>query len=86
MTEWASRLSPLKQLTDAVGVEDVTTPAELANNVIKMVISTAYEAHLFHRSLSPFQQIFKSDNRKIDETLVWSRFIVSKQVEEELLQ
>ena len=85
MTEWASRLSPLKQLTDAVGVEDVTTPAELANNVIKMVISRAYEAHLFHGSLSPFQQIFEPDNRKIDETWVWSRVFASKQVEEKVL-
>lgn len=75
----------MKQLTDAVGVVDVTTPAELTNNVIEMVIGRAYEAHLFHGSLSSVQQLFEPDNRKIDETWVWSRLIAWKQVEEEVL-
>ncbi|CAI9296197.1 unnamed protein product [Lactuca saligna] len=72
MAEGARKLFPVKQLTDAVGVVDVTTPAELTNNVIEMVIDRAYEAHLFHGSLSSVQQLFEPDNRKIDESWVWN--------------
>ncbi|KAI3495009.1 hypothetical protein L1887_37109 [Cichorium endivia] len=53
----------VKQSTDAVGVEDVTAPAEMAYNVVGIVIGRANEAHFFDRPVSPLQQIFELDNR-----------------------
>ncbi|KAI3734644.1 hypothetical protein L6452_14118 [Arctium lappa] len=78
------KLFPVKEFSDAVGVEVVSAPTEMTNNVIRLVIGEADETHLIDGSVPSVHQIIESDGRKIHRTYVWSSAITSKQVENEI--
>ncbi|KAJ9553735.1 hypothetical protein OSB04_017780 [Centaurea solstitialis] len=79
----------LKQFSNAIGVEDVTAPAELTNDVIMIVIPRAHQAHVVNGSVPPVPQVSEPDDRKIHETQARISvvvIIVSKDVKDEIEQ
>ncbi|KAD6796705.1 hypothetical protein E3N88_07601 [Mikania micrantha] len=64
------RLFPVNQFSDAVGVEDVSAPAKLADHIMSIVIFGTDEAHPVDRSSPEVQQIFEPNDRKINQTFI----------------